>query len=225
MDTSRFDLLSKRLAAAGTRRKALQALTVLSVGGAALAIDEAGAKRKRGVEADHFRHRKRWYCLHGKSVRRYWRKQEKLLAQGATLGKCQRCTAGQGQCHSGCCDNGLCAPGTTPTACGTNGAACVVCGDGERCVGGKCIAPTCDAQTCPDGCCDGTTCQPGTEVTACGTGGEACDVCAEGQVCQQQVCVTPCIPDGQPCDPFNPGACCSQACRNEAGGPVCFSFS
>jgi hypothetical protein len=227
MDTSRFDLLSKQLAAAGTRREALQALAALSLGGTALALGESEAKPARGrsgVEAQHLRRRKRWYCLNGKSMRRYRRKQEKLLAQGATLGKCKACTAGQGQCNGGCCNNGVCAPGTATNACGAGGEACTACVAGESCVGGECVVTTCGARTCPNGCCDGNTCLEGTGDEACGTGGEACHACAAGQVCQQQVCVTHCTPDGQPCDPFNPGACCSQACRNEAGGPVCFSF-
>ena len=208
MDGLRFDQLSKQLAAAGSRRKALQALTALSLGSAALALDETSAKpgrKRRGVGAEHFRKKKANYCLNGETVRRYRRKQEKLLAMGATLGKCETCLAGQGQCNGGCCNNGVCAPGTATNACGASGAACAVCGAGESCVGGKCVSGTCAPDgSCAPGCCDGVSCQPGDSVTACGLTGDACSVCAEGEECISGTCVDPDI-----CGPLTcPNGCC-----------------
>lgn len=48
----------------------------------------------------------------------------------------------QTQCDAstcdGCCVGGICQPGDDEQACGSNGATCVSCGTGERCVAGGC---------------------------------------------------------------------------------------
>lgn len=215
MDAPRFDRLSERLAAAGSRRRALQALAGLSLGATALTLEAGEAKparKRRGVAAEHWRKQKRYYCLDGKTIRRYRRKQKKLLARGATRGWCQRCSPGRGDCAGGCCNDGLCAPGTAATACGVGGATCAACGAGESCEGGVCVAPVCAPDgSCAPGCCDGVSCQPGDDVTACGTRGDACSQCTDGRVCQNQRC---CTPVGLPCHMLDPGACCSSACRD-----------
>ncbi len=58
-------------------------------------------------------------------------------------GACERCQA-DGSCAAacggtGCCDNGTCGPGTSDSACGTGGDACVACPEGEVCSGGDCV--------------------------------------------------------------------------------------
>lgn len=162
MDDSRFDRLSRQLAEGGTRRGLLRALTGVSlVGAGALLVAEEGdakARRGSGVQSEHWRKKKRAYCLNGQTIRRYRRKQEKLLAQGATLGKCTEpvCTpdcAGKecgpdgcgGACGAGCTgetcctSEGTCVVGTTPEACGTGGNMCQVCVAPETCIAFGCI--------------------------------------------------------------------------------------
>lgn len=161
LDAPRFDRLSKRLAAAGSRRRVLQALTGLSLGATALTL-EAGeaqpARKRRRVAAEHWRKKKRYYCLDGKTIRRYRRKQKKLLAQGATRGKC---TAP------------VCTPECTGKTCGPDGC------------GGTC-GPGCTGETC---CASDGTCVVGTTNDACGTGGNTCQVCVEPQQCIAFGCI------------------------------------
>ena len=92
MDASRFDRLSKMVAGANSRRGLLQATAALAIAGIpALEGDDAGAKqrgKRQGIGAETFHHKKRYYCLNGETIRRYRRKQDKLLAMGATIGKC-----------------------------------------------------------------------------------------------------------------------------------------
>lgn len=163
MDDSRFDHLSKKLGEGDSRRGLLRAIAGVSlVGTSALLVGEAGdarARRGKGVQSEHFRKKKRNYCLNGETIRRYRRKQEKLLAQGATLGKCQGstctpdCTGKEcgpdgcgGTCGAGCtgetCCNsqGACVVGSTNDACGTGGNMCQVCVEPEVCIAFGCIS-------------------------------------------------------------------------------------
>jgi hypothetical protein len=89
----------------------------------------------------------------------------------------------QGAC-TGCVDAaGSCQTGTTVTACGSGGNACVACGTNQSCVNGACVTTPCS------GCIDAAgTCQSGTTVTACGSGGNACVACGDGQTCTNGVC-------------------------------------
>ncbi|MBL8920129.1 MAG: endonuclease/exonuclease/phosphatase family protein [Myxococcaceae bacterium] len=43
-------------------------------------------------------------------------------------------------CPLGCCSAGRCEPGTLPSACGTNGAACVTCRTGDQCTLNRCTS-------------------------------------------------------------------------------------
>jgi hypothetical protein len=167
MDASRFDRLSKALAGANSRRSLVQAAAALTIAAVpALPVDAAGAKRRgrgQGVSAEHWRHKKRWDCLDGQSIRRYRRKQEKLLARGATLGKC-----GDVPC--------------VPTTCETLGAVCPV---SDGCGG------TLDCGECDKGltCCSGLCVDLETNNNNCGECGIVCDV-ANLYECSVGLCQT-----------------------------------
>jgi hypothetical protein len=105
-------------------------------------------------------------------------------------------------CSTGCCQDGLCLPGTAQDACGTGGLACVACPSDQLCIEGECGLGTCDANTCPNGCCDGNTCEPGNTDEACGTGGAACAVCTDPDHCVSQACGT------APCSTSTCTGCC-----------------
>lgn len=102
---------------------------------------------------------------------------------------------------AGCgCTNFLgCQVGDSPTACGSNAAACATCGAGQQCISGQCMAGTCSPTTC-SGCCAQNFCATAENQTAlaCGKGGLACSTCPMGQncingACSVQVCdVTTC---------------------------------
>jgi hypothetical protein len=89
-----------------------------------------------------------------------------------------RCEGGacvcDGRSCAGCCDEGECLDGNDPTACGSGGAACAACPEGDGCTGGVC--DSCNASTCA-GCCTGATCVDPTTAEACGAGAEACTAC------------------------------------------------
>jgi hypothetical protein len=162
LEDSRFDRLSRQLAGGGSRRNLLRAITGVSlVGTGALLVAEEGdakARRGSGVQSEHFRHKKVTYCLDGQTIRRYRRKQKKLLAKGATRGKCTKpvctpdCTGKAcgpdgcgGSCGPGCTgvtcctSEGTCVVGSTNEACGTGGNMCQVCVEPETCVAAACI--------------------------------------------------------------------------------------
>ena len=168
MDASRFDRLSKALAGANSRRSLVQAAAALAIAGIpALPVDDAGAKgrgKRQGVGAEHFRHKKRFYCLNGETIRRYRRKQEKLLAMGATLGKC-----GDVPC--------------VPTTCEELG---FVCGPADDGCGGTLECGTCDKGL---SCCSGQCVDTLTDDNNCGECGIVCDAeeffqCSRGE-CRQ----------------------------------------
>jgi hypothetical protein len=159
LDASRFDRLSKSVAGANTRRSLVQIGAALILAGVpVLQQDEANARRRSNgneVRTEHFRHKKRWYCLNGESIRRYRRKQERLLAQGATLGKC-----GDAPC--------------VPVTCADLGA---VCGPADDGCGGSLECGTCvDEETC----CSGQCVQTDTDENNCGDCGV---VCVGGEIC------------------------------------------
>ncbi len=100
---------------------------------------------------------------------------------------------GPGTCF-GCCDAaGVCQPGTTPSACGGNGAACTACFAGQSCSVGTCVNPQqCVPQTCSglglncgqveDGC--GGVLDCGT----CSNAGESCGGSGTANVCGPGTC-------------------------------------
>ena len=84
MDDLRFDRLSKQIAEGNTRRGLLRVVTGISlVGAGALLVHDDGsakARRGRGVQSEHRRKKKAFYCLDGETIRRVRRKQNALLA-------------------------------------------------------------------------------------------------------------------------------------------------
>lgn len=101
----------------------------------------------------------------------------------------------------GCCSaSGQCRPGTSPFACGGEGAACDRCGPSETCTAGACVASVegepdagaglgCGPSTCR-GCCQNNECiDPGFQsAEACGSNGGACVGCVQGDVCVLGAC-------------------------------------
>ncbi len=114
----------------------------------------------------------------------------------------------------GCCDDtGQCLPGDEAGACGTQGALCTACADGERCDAAGAGACVLDVPCLPglcEGCCDAEGyCRSGTSNRLCGAGAEACLDCeALGASCSAEgACVDP----QQDCGPGNCPGCCAAA--------------
>lgn len=168
MDASRFDRLSKALAGGNTRRTLVQTAAALAIAGVpVLQGDAADARRRKGsgVSAEHFRHKKKWYCLNGESIRRYRRKQESLLAQGATLGKC-----GDVPC--------------VPTTCEALG---FICGDAPDGCGGTLTCGECTNVEAV--CCSGQCALLDQDVDNCGECGNVCS--GAGAICRGGDCLIP----------------------------------
>lgn len=166
MDASRFDRFSKALAGENSRRTLVQAAAALAIAGIpALQGDAADARRRGkhgGVGAEHFRHKKANYCLNGETIRRYRRKQEKLLAMGATLGKCSDAPC-------------------VPTTCQALGS---ICGSAPDGCGGTLQCGTCENVEAV--CCSGQCAVLDQDDNNCGTCGNVCTAPAEcfGGLCQ-----------------------------------------
>ncbi len=119
-------------------------------------------------------------------------------SSGGAAGQCR-----SGECCTGCWFAGACMPGNTVAVCGTGGAICNACDDGDPCTTDTCTsAKACqsvpdDTATCPGGAChagvcctgcwDGSTCQAGTTNAVCGTGGGDCATCG-GADCPSSRC-------------------------------------
>lgn len=108
-------------------------------------------------------------------------------------------------CANGCCSaTGVCITNTTPSRCGTGGAACTSCMMGNTCVSGTCTPCA--------GCIDINTgmCAGGMANTACGKMGGFCQQCdmAAGQTCQNGVC-------------FGGTTCNSATCMGCCDGNTC----
>lgn len=166
MDASRFDQFSKALAGANSRRRLVQAAATLAAAGVPVLMGTAAAqgKKRQGVGAEHWRKKKRFYCLNGETIRRYRRKQEKLLAMGATLGKCSDVP-----CVPTTCKELGYACGSPADGCGGT-LSCGACTDSElnTCCSGTCVSlfdlDNCGAcgVVCPDDWfCNGSECVEG----------------------------------------------------------------
>jgi hypothetical protein len=129
---------------------------------------------------------------------------------GGSCAMAQAC--GQKTC-SGCCENGVCAFGSSNSACGTFGGQCAACAANEHCDGTCKPGPPCTPANC-SGCCGGTegnTCVPGTDTGACGIGGFICQNCTLTQsaaTCVNGECVLP-------------QACTAAACNGCCYGNIC----
>lgn len=151
MDASRFDRLSRALARTNSRRGLVQGAAALAIASIpALQGDAAEARRRgkrQGIGAETFRHKKANYCLNGETIRRYRRKQKKLLAMGATLGKCGSCV---------------------PTTCAALG---IICGPADNGCGGTLQCGACDLDLT---CCAGQCVNLESDEDNCGTCGNVC---------------------------------------------------
>lgn len=96
----------------------------------------------------------------------------------------------------GCYDDGVCHPGNERIACGSAGAACLMCGENENCESGACVPKrTCGPDTCTGCCTADDQCVTGSEALACGRAGTACEACSDGTACIDQRCQGSCGPD------------------------------
>ena len=126
-------------------------------------------------------------------------------------------------CHpgncKGCCMGDACLSGTSRSACGWGGLACVICQGNEKCESRQCVpySGTCDQFTCPNGCCQGKVCQPGLNNKACGKGGKACVPCAPDKTCVGGACGL-----SGACGTNNCTGCCSGSkCHPGTGDQFC----
>ncbi|MFT4039177.1 MAG: hypothetical protein QM692_13405 [Thermomicrobiales bacterium] len=166
MDAHQFDQLSRSLSrrTAAGRRTLLQGLGAAAAASAAgLFASEAEARRTRrnaggaGVSAEHWKHKKVKYCINGKTVKRFRRQQDTLLAQGATRGPCSTCT---------------------PTTCAALG---VICGPASDGCGGTLQCGGCDLDL---SCCTGQCVNLQDDDANCGTCGNVCvppATCGDGR--------------------------------------------
>lgn len=205
MDTRRFDRLARQLANPGTRRQILGAVMTLPL--LIAAATEAGAsgrhkghkgrqhrkhRQQRQPGAEHWGRRKARYCLDGHNIRALRRKQDTLLAQGATIGRCCTPEAASATC-AGKCGDVLNSCGET-VHCGD--CACVPEPEETTCAGkchevaNNCGAPIdCGVCPCAQDCGPCATCEDGvcTAITALH---HTCGVCPAGQWCDAGACAS-----------------------------------
>jgi len=175
-----------------------------------------------------------------------------FVTAGGSAGGARAGGAGGGSvigCNSttcpGCCDdNGTCFTGRVDVACGTNGASCAVCPNGQQCtplaVGGRCLGnPTgggsagggsavgggstgCNATNCAGCCRSNGQCQTSPTTAQCGVNGSACLACPGTQTCQSGACRT-CAG----CIDFGTGSCVAGTSNSACGssGNFCSSCS
>ena len=119
----------------------------------------------------------------------------------------------------GCCLGDACLSGTSRSACGWGGLACVICQGNESCKERQCVPYTgqCDQFTCPNGCCQDKTCKPGVDNKNCGKGGKACVACAPDKSCVGGACGL-----SGACTAANCTGCCSGSkCHPGTGDQFC----
>ncbi len=167
MDQHRFEVALRALNEATSRRRGLAAALGAILGGAeaSAAITDAEAKDRK-----HRKHRKRRRkctpstCRNGCCARKRCKSGTKDTACGKQGAACAVCTDGAickdhrcrrpvgdctpESCPNGCCEGGICKKGTANGACGTGGAACVVCpSSAPICTNGGCAAGAWTNQT------------------------------------------------------------------------------
>jgi hypothetical protein len=145
---------------------------------------------------------------------------------------CPDGTCHDGHCCTGCWNGTTCPPGTSTTACGSDGEACTDCAGLYVCKEVSCVAGSCtatgnaaDGSSCPDGsclkgsCCTGCvnfffSCVSGKTLANCGTDGTPCGTCYAPDSCSSASCTTGVCqltpkPDGSLC---NNGVCHDASC-------------
>ena len=135
----------------------------------------------------------------------------RLLVLAATATVLASCSSGSGSsgggCSncSGCCQNGVCQPGTAVNACGTGGGACTSCGSGDSCVLGAC-----QGAAVPE---------PGDKCAAnadCGSAGICAADVPGGGYCTQD-CTSAACPSGSTCVPLASSVkLCLRACQGSS---------
>jgi len=195
MDERLFDMATRRVGRAVSRRGALAGLSALAaalpLGAAAKNGQDDRSRRTDRPDAEKKKKCKPAKCPTGCCSGKKCKPGTEVDACGTGGAACVACAFGEtcigGACVAecspancwGCCDpvTNACRAGTSPDACGAGGMACASCAAGEVCPAGTCEAP-CGPANCA-GCCDATTnvCEPGTAAGACGSGGVACATC------------------------------------------------
>jgi hypothetical protein len=223
MDGSHFDTLTKRLTAAGSRRRALAGLLIGTLGFLSIPAHEAAAKNCKKIQNKA--------------------KRKKCLAKVKALA----CPAGQKPCRGSCislliccddtdcpggktCQNGSCAcPAGTKLCpdqvcrqcceskeCWINGADQ---GDGRQCQGGVCVCSVGGTRLCPNGfcgsCCADSECRGGQVCVKNNPGASHLHCACYYMSPSNCDCLGTCIPNAcaAACNkscPLN-GPCCSAA--------------
>lgn len=101
---------------------------------------------------------------------------------------------------TGCTSNGVCLSGTSYTACGKGGAACIACPSGQSCLNQTCVTRCSSTSQCDDA-----------------------DACTIDQ-CLNGVCTHSAAPNNTYCGTFNEGTCqsgsCCYGCIDDTGACV-----
>lgn len=181
MDGARFDRLTRRLGAAGSRRRLLAAAAALALGTTAAegkAADAKGRQKRRDKRDGHRGHDRgaghvvspaKKKCKGGKV--KCGKKCRDLTTDAANCGNCgHACDSGQrcvGSACTGACSGGQTSCGGSCVDTQTDSANCGRCGNpcgsGKSCQGGQCVTPTCGANEL---LCGGT-CVPSVGVHPC----------------------------------------------------------
>lgn len=200
MDAQRFDSLARQLSTAKTRRRLLGVLAsvpLLAEANVTEALASQERKRRAQVQAQR-RERRRTFCLNGLTIRARRRKWRRLLAKGATRGRCPAVcvptcagkTCGASDGCSGTCSAGPC-PGSQQCCDGT----CRDCPcDQLKLSNGACVTQCVGPEDCLPGCACFLTpgfCGRNQTGISCPNG----DIdCPSGQFCntQSDVCTIAC---------------------------------
>jgi hypothetical protein len=193
MDGKRFDLITRALGDASSRRSLLGlAAGLLAAPLAATQADaKAGSKRPRtegpcgnGTRKDNIC-TKDTDCCTGLCDTKLGKKNKDGKGRCRCVQKGKACTEARNCCSGRACAGGVCGGSTPPT-------------------------PVCDATTCPDGCCSGVTCVPYADQgdSSCGVAGAACVACTAPEACVEGVCALTCVAEGEICT-VSGDACCS----------------
>lgn len=174
MDERRFDRLTRLLAGDGASRRRI----VLGLaGGLAGALAELGRGEDDATARTGGCFKKKKRCRHHQQCCSGRCRDGRCKGNGDG-GNPSTCSATCG----GCCSGKTCQAGTSDTACGQGGEACVDCGDNAQCSGGDCL--------CDEGfdACDGECVDMQTDPDHCGLCGK---ICEGGTECVGGICNCP----------------------------------
>lgn len=239
MDSSRFDVLTRSLAANLTRRGLVAWLAPIlamllpwleSTPTAAKGTCRKPGKRCGGKDGPRCcgqakcrggrcQCRGRRKLCRGKCIPKANCCQDADCGGGATCqnGTCN-CPAGQKPCNGTCVPDGECCQNGDCGSCETcQGGTCVPgCAAGQECQGGAC---RCTPASC-DGCCQDDACLGGDDPDFCGANGDACIACAQNETCPAGACLCAApniVCSGQCVDPETDNQNCG-LCGNACAG-------